>query len=55
MWIEYNRQTRQQIKDAKAIAIRYNSGATKTVTERGSMLHYVKFDCSTLIKEFRIL
>lgn len=55
MWIEYNRQTRQQIATAKAVAVKFNNGSTKTVTERGSMLHYVKFDCSTLIKEFRIL
>lgn len=55
MWIKYNTQTRQQIATANAIAVRYNNGSTKTVTEKDSMLHLVKYNCSCLIAEFRIL
>jgi hypothetical protein len=56
-WIDYTRHTRHDIKKAtdKGIAIRMNNGQTKTVVERGSMLHYVKYDCTTLVKQFRIL
>jgi hypothetical protein len=55
-WIEYTRLTRHDIKRAtNGIAIRMVNGNTKTLTERGSMLHYVKFDCSTLVSHFRIL
>jgi len=54
-WIEYNKETRKQIAHASSLAVKYSSGLTKTITERDSMKHYVKFDCSTLIKEFKIL
>lgn len=56
-WIEYTRHTRHDIKKAtdNGIAIRMHNQTTKTVLERGSMLHYIKYDCSTLVKEFKIL
>lgn len=55
-WKQYSRQeVRKDLVNAKALAVKFMSGATKTVTERGSMLHYAKYDCSTLIDKYKIL
>ena len=55
MWTLYNLNSRKQIASAKEIAIKLSNGSVKTVTNKGSMAHYIRYDCRTLVQAFKIL
>ena len=54
-WTPYNLDTRKQIISAKEIAIKLSNGGVKTVTEKASMVHYIRYDCRTLVQAFQVL
>lgn len=52
MWIDYNKESRKQLKNVKVVAVRYNNGSTKTTRD---IEHMIRYDCSSLIHQFRIV
>jgi hypothetical protein len=55
MWIEYNLNTRKQIKEAQAIVVKLSNGSTKMIATKRGMMHYINYDCRTLVQSFQIV
>lgn len=55
MWIQYDLNTRKQIEGAEAIVVMLSNGATKMVATKRGMMHYIDYDCRSLVQSFQIV